>query len=116
MEDVERIRRRQAKMIKEYEQRERSQNAIPENRQPSERVTSKSYVEGPRTSGLKKLLWQCAIYFDVELRIIDHDKGWFRETIYFEMTGTPRALMNMEQAIAQSIAEYNARSESDDKK
>jgi hypothetical protein len=67
----------------------------------------KSYVEGPKWAGLKQVLFQLAIYYNLDLVIIDHDKGWIGETIYFSVEGESENIKGMNRALKKSIEEYN---------
>jgi hypothetical protein len=50
-------------------------------------ATFKTYIAGPRWAGLKKFLYDLATMTNVELTILDQDKGWVRETVYFKIDG-----------------------------
>jgi len=67
----------------------------------------KSYISGLKWWGLKKALFQAANYFDLIIRFTDIDKGWIRETIFFEVEGDKENIEQFEKALQKEIDEFN---------
>lgn len=67
----------------------------------------KSYVQGPKWAGAKELLFALSIRYHVELTILDHDKGWIRETIYFKIDGFESDINTFMAHLNASLEEYN---------
>lgn len=67
--------------------------------------TFKSYIEGPRWACIPTYLRKLAIIVDVEIDV-NVDKGFLRETVFYEVTGTESKLQKFKKIFAQSIKEY----------
>lgn len=68
-----------------------------------------SYVSGPRWANVKKALYEGSAYYGLSLTIKDHDKGWIREAIYFEVSGSPANVALFRDQLISSLQEYNKR-------
>ena len=55
----------------------------------------KSWIQGPRWSGLRGALQRCAYDLDLTIASLSEDKGWLHTTIYFEITGKAHALREL---------------------
>ena len=70
-------------------------------------VKIKTYVGGPKWAGLKDLLYELSTIYNLDLVIESHDKGWFRETIYFSLEGDAENVKAMGKHMERSLTEYN---------
>lgn len=50
-------------------------------------MKTKSFMGGLRIYGIGGFLKQAPYYFDIELKITGHDKGFLQETYYYEVDG-----------------------------
>lgn len=67
-----------------------------------EQTTSiRGYVDGLRSTNIKKILHKHAYRNSVLITILDHDKSWFRQTIYFEVTGTLRNIQYFKDSLKE---------------
>lgn len=74
----------------------------------AERIgTLKSYVEGPRWASFPEFLKNACFMYDLKIVQMDIDKGFIRETVRFEVSGTESNLNRLKNAIEAGIEEYN---------
>ena len=50
-------------------------------------MKTKSYMQGPRWAGIKEFLFELSLKCKLGFTILEEDKGWFRTTIYYELSG-----------------------------
>jgi len=67
----------------------------------------RSYVAGPKWVGLKEFLYEVALAHDVEYRTIEHDRGWFRETIWYVLEGNKQSVKNAQSYIDEKLCAHN---------
>ena len=67
----------------------------------------KSYIEGLKLANLTKFLMSSAWEIGLEITILERDKGFIRETIYFELEGTEEKLKIFNKVLKSMVAEYN---------
>ena len=72
-------------------------------------MTYSGYLGGLRLAGLKPFLFDCAVANGLSFRVTDHDKGWIRETIYYEVTGSAEAIEGFRKMLAAGIDRYQNR-------
>lgn len=88
-------------------------NSIPAARQPvgyykhDTEETYESYISGPKWGNLKQALWESTRYYGLKLKILDTDRGWLRETIYFEVTGSSKSLQDFSNHLTEAVKENN---------
>ena len=66
----------------------------------------KSYISGLKWTGLKPLLFEISCKTKVNFKIIDRDRGFLRETIYFEIEGSEENIRKFNDYLKWSIKEY----------
>ena len=66
----------------------------------------KSYIKGLRTAKLGSFLKEYCWVHDIELKM-DIDKGVFRETVYFKVTGEVEQINKFKLDLDRSIEAYN---------
>lgn len=66
-----------------------------------------SYMEAPRWAGFKQYLWDLSSAFKLKLTIIDHDKGWIRETIYWKWSGEKKNITNALNQLRFDVRSWN---------
>lgn len=68
-----------------------------------------SYISAPRWSNVKRGLYALAHEFCLDFNITDHDKGWIRETIYFEVEGEEKDVEEFEKYLNTIVKQHNRR-------
>lgn len=67
----------------------------------------KSYFSAPRWSNVKKGLWGLANECGLDFKVIGHDKGWIRETIYFEVEGDDKSVEEFAECLNAAVKRHN---------
>ena len=67
----------------------------------------RSCLRGLRWAGIKEFLFELAITNDLEFKVLDRDKGWLRETVYFQADGKESDLRRFKDQFEKSVAAYN---------
>lgn len=67
----------------------------------------KSYIQGPKLADISSFLYDLSLSYDCELTILDKNKGFWFETIYFKFSGNESNLLKTKQAIEEAIEEFN---------
>jgi hypothetical protein len=77
----------------------------------SDWVRWETYVEAPKKLGFKSFLYDLNMKYGTELAILDHDKGFFRETIRFKFTGDRSKVAALReeyiQIVLETLEKYN---------
>lgn len=67
----------------------------------------KSYIQGPKLSSVSSFLYDLSLNSGCELTILDRDKGFWFETIYFKFSGYESSLLKVQKIIEESVEEFN---------
>jgi len=93
---------------------QRQQNLNPEDIKTLKKIneafkptTLSTWIEAPRTWQMKKKLIDVAPSWGVELKFTDHDRRFFRETIYFDVTGQKRNVEAFLKSVSNSMERFN---------
>jgi hypothetical protein len=70
-------------------------------------ITFSTWIEAPRMWQLKQKLIEVAPSWGVELKFTDHDRRFFRETIYFDVIGLRENVNAFWKAISKAMSEFN---------
>lgn len=65
-----------------------------------------TYIEGPRWAGIRKFIMDLAMLTDTKLSNVEQDKGWFRETVYFTVSGERENLRRFQGIALKQIEDY----------
>ena len=68
--------------------------------------TLKSYGEAPRWAGLSTFLRKVAWMLDLDIKI-NIEKGFIRETVFFEVEGTESKLLRFKEITEDVSRDYN---------
>lgn len=69
-------------------------------------MVAKAYVEGPRWADMRKILFTFAQKNDIEIDITV-DKGWFRHTWYYTVSGKVTNLIQFDREFQGWMKEVN---------
>jgi len=67
----------------------------------------RSCIQGLKCANFEKLLFELAVRNNLEFKVTDRDKGWLRETIYFEVNGKESGLRKFKTQLENVIMKYN---------
>ena len=62
-----------------------------------------SYISGPRWAGLREFLVDAANATGVDLASVETERGWLRETVYFEVRGERAKLCDFDALFRSAI-------------
>lgn len=62
-----------------------------------------SYMSGPKWAGISQALFDIAQKCSLTFRITHQDKGWIRETVFFEVEGTDDKILLFQQWLSNII-------------
>lgn len=71
----------------------------------SDWVRWETYVEAPKKLGFKSFLYDLNIKYGTHLEILNHDKGFFNETILFKFTGERSKVGSLREEYMQVVLE-----------
>jgi hypothetical protein len=77
---------------------------VPER---SDSITFSTWIEAPRMAQLIRKLIDVAPSWGVKLKFTDHDRRFFRETIYFDVIGQRKNVSAFWKAVGESMREFN---------
>lgn len=66
----------------------------------------RGYLSGLRTHGIKPFLWEISTKLGLDFKVLDREKGWFRETVYFEFSGDEKNLKEAEKIIKDIVKTF----------
>lgn len=64
-------------------------------------------VISPKRAHLKRALLEGAAKYRLGMRILDYDKGWWREAIYFELEGTAQNIQLFNTELSEITDRWN---------
>ena len=70
-------------------------------------ATVKSYLSALKWAGAKEFLFDLAVSNHLQFKVLDHDKGLLRETIYYEVEGKESDLKRFKQRHDKALAEHD---------
>ena len=73
----------------------------------NEQMKYKSYIQGLKWAGIKTLLYELAWDNQLDISILEHDKGWFRETIYYGLNGEDENIKCFNRQLKLVVEKYN---------
>ncbi len=73
---------------------------------PSDRITVKSWIEGPRFAGIPGGLKILACELDLEIKS-DVEKRWLREQVVYEITGHPDNIERFNRSLTNIVSRIN---------
>ncbi len=71
------------------------------------KIKKQSYIKLPKWSGGREFLQELAWDNNINLTIIERDKGFIQETIYFEVKGDINKVHRFFLQFNESIRDYN---------
>jgi hypothetical protein len=69
-----------------------------------------SYIEAPKGLRVKNFLWDLSSAYSCPVVILDHDTGWFKETVRFRFTGEESGLLAVQKELKKAIEKYQKES------
>jgi hypothetical protein len=69
--------------------------------------TIKTSISGPRWANITNFLFQASVAYGFDLEILYRDKGWFREEVFFKMSGERNMVEGAYNEIVRQLEEHN---------
>lgn len=70
-------------------------------------MKNRECVSGPRWAGVKQYILTVPMMFNLEVKIIDEDKGFIRTTITFEVEGEAKDIKKFYTQMKSDFKRYN---------
>lgn len=69
-----------------------------------------SYIEAPKGLRVKNFLWDLSSAYNCPVVILDHETGWFKETIRFRFNGEEKGLLGIQKELKHAVEKYQKES------
>ncbi len=66
-------------------------------------VEDSSYIKGPRWAGIRNMIRTAASHADCVVVVMDSEKSWFRESVYFTLSGEADDIEMFNRTIEESV-------------
>lgn len=70
-------------------------------------ITESNWISGPKWAHLGNALLKSQELYNVKIKITREDRGWFRETVFFTITGEPNDVVEWSSAIIETANKRN---------